>query len=44
LNRLQEAAYSSIRIYSLLAPTSAEYVDHEQLRQLSDSQKAFKNG
>ncbi|MBB6733687.1 hypothetical protein H7C18_22435 [Cohnella sp. CBP 2801] len=40
LNRFREAADPQIRVYSLLAPTSAEFVDNDELKRLSASQQA----
>lgn len=39
LNGFKEKAGEGIRVYSLLAPTSIEFVDNEKYRDLSDSQK-----
>lgn len=39
LNRFRSEVDSAIRIYSMLIPTSSEFIDHDRYSQLSDSQK-----
>ncbi|RCX14027.1 DHHW motif protein [Fontibacillus phaseoli] len=40
LNRFKSAVDPEIRVYSLLAPTSADFIEEEKYRELSYSQKA----
>ncbi|MCR8641739.1 DHHW family protein [Paenibacillus sp. N1-5-1-14] len=39
LNRFRVSIDSNIRVYSLLAPSSAAFLDHSKYRDMSDSQK-----
>lgn len=39
LNRFRSEVDSATRVYSMLVPTSSEFINHEQYSQLSDSQK-----
>ena len=39
LNKFREKAGEQVKVYSLLGPTSIEFVDNEKYRSLSDSQK-----
>ncbi|NLM11147.1 MAG: hypothetical protein GX213_10335 [Clostridiaceae bacterium] len=39
LNSFKERAADQIKVYSLLAPTSAEFIDNDKYKSLTDSQK-----
>ncbi|MCD9021300.1 DHHW family protein [Cohnella silvisoli] len=39
LNRFRDSVDSKVRVYSLLAPTSIEFIENEKYKELSDSQK-----
>ncbi|KIL34303.1 hypothetical protein SD71_19825 [Cohnella kolymensis] len=39
LNRFKSSVDPKVRVYSLLAPTSIEFLDNEKYKQMSDSQK-----
>lgn len=43
INNFQQSANPELRVYSLLAPTSAEFIESEEYQELTDSQAAAFN-